>query len=148
MRTRTLGGLSLCFALFDCATAPPAKATSRYQVTADGVLDTSTGLTWERATPFGSAPLAAAQGYCAGLPGGSWRVPTRAELLSILDTSRPPSFTSASIDNSAFTGTPATLFWSSSIDEKDSDRAWCVDFWNGKSNPNGVSNTYKVRCVR
>jgi hypothetical protein len=48
-------------------------------------IDTVTGLTWSLAVGLASTIDGAAK-YCAGVLGGSWRVPTRIELATLLDS--------------------------------------------------------------
>jgi hypothetical protein len=89
------------------AAAPPG----RYTVNTDTVVDTATGLTWQRALPGGTRTLAEAKSYCAdlslaGIGAGGWRLPRRLELESIVDrgTCDP------SIDATAFPSTPSIFF--------------------------------------
>ena len=82
---------------------------TRYEVSADSVLDDTTGLTWQHPVDGGQYSWADAKTYCAGL-GGGWRLPSVTELQSIVDdTKQRPS-----IDETAFPNTPALAFWTSS----------------------------------
>ncbi len=57
-----------------------------------GLRDNITGLTWAHPMPpeAGSATYAQAEALCAGLaPKGSWRLPSRIELVTLLDLSQP-----------------------------------------------------------
>jgi hypothetical protein len=73
-----------------------------YQENGDGtVLDKVTGLTWEQRPPGGSHTFDEAISYCEGLSLGGfddWRLPTRIEMMSIMD------FTSGGtkVDSTAF----------------------------------------------
>jgi hypothetical protein len=61
---------------------------SNYLVASDNVLDLTTGLVWERSPPPSGLDWAGVNARCAALrvAGQSdWRVPTRIEMLSILD---------------------------------------------------------------
>jgi hypothetical protein len=79
------------------------------------------------------------------LANGGWRLPTRAELLTLVD----PTKYNPAIDATAFPSTPSDYFWSSSAYAGSSGNAWYVYFYNGYSNNVDVtSNTYRVRCVR
>jgi hypothetical protein len=128
------------------AQAPPGQ----YQNAANGsgVLDTKTGLTWQKVVPAGTYTWANAKAYCTGLAleGGGWRLPTATELSSLVDeTVAQPGPT---IDATLFPGTPNNYFWSSSPVGGNASYAWLVDFSNGFTSYNDVSNTYRVRCVR
>jgi formylglycine-generating enzyme required for sulfatase activity len=120
----------------------------RYTVTSGTVYDSKTKLTWQQAVPATTYAWAAAKTYCAGvgatLGGTGWRLPTRNELLTIVDYSR----TNPSIDPTAFPPTLANQFWSSSPLAGSSSNAWFVGFSFGYSVYDGMSYPYNVRCVR
>lgn len=125
------------------AGAPP----SQYELTADTVHDTKTGLTWQRAVAPGTYAWVDAKSYCAGLDadgGSGWRLPTIKELQTIVDErAYQPA-----IDTTAFPGTPSEFFWSSSPYANDATNAWVVHFNFGNSSYFTVSYNYRVRCVR
>ena len=54
----------------------------------------------------------------------------------------------ATIDATAFPGTPAEWFWTSSPYAGSSGYAWPVKFNDGGSNYYDVGGDYRVRCVR
>ncbi len=119
-------------------TPPPVHET---------VLDTSTGLEWQ-AIPFAeSMKHADAVQACAELRLGGhddWRLPTRAELLSLVDdTSYSPA-----IDTDAFPDAPSAWFWTSTPYARDDSYAWIVHFGLGNSNIRGRDNGSRVRAVR
>lgn len=120
----------------------------RYTVTAGTVFDTKTKLTWQRGVPPSTYTWSDAKAFCAGttMDGTDWRLPTRNELLTIVDFSR----TNPSIDPTAFPSTPSSMFWSSSRVAGSSTEVWAVDFNYGYSysDMGDVSYTYDVRCVR
>jgi len=113
----------------------------------DVVLDATTNLIWQRAVAGDPYNWDDAKDYCQtlgtipGYPSG-WRLPTREELLSIVDGSRQDP----SIDPEKFPGTPSDCFWSSS--PFDASRAWCVDFSGGVALNVDVAAVSFVRCVR
>ncbi|MEV7144738.1 DUF1566 domain-containing protein [Streptomyces tauricus] len=113
------------------------------------VRDNVTCLRWQRAKAPGTHTFAKARSYCADLDldGGGWRLPTRIEVLSLVDTAR----SGPAIDTAAFPGTPAQFFWTSSpwAVTKTPLRAWIVNFYEGlTSNAAYQSGSYQVRCVR
>jgi len=130
-----------------------------YLVSADGltVTDTTTKLVWQR---DGSGPRAGcgsegslictwyeAEAYCAGLNLAGyldWRLPTKDELLYIVDktVAEPPT-----INQTAFPNTPVTWFWSSSPYDDSSANAWSVSFHFGFSGYLDVGYYVRVRCV-
>lgn len=73
-----------------------------------------------------------------------WRVPTRKELLSIVDNSR---FDPA-IDPSYFPNTASVHFWSSTPYPEQPNSAWHVYFHYGEAYPNQKANAHPVRLVR
>jgi hypothetical protein len=134
-----------------CATAALADAPSgRYTFPATGtVYDTRTQLTWQQAVDPGTYTQSAASTYCTGLSlaGGGWRLPTKAELESIVDDTR----SNPSIDPTAFPSTPGNYFWSSSpYVAASGGYGWFVNFISGLSGSNYyvIGNYYRVRCVR
>lgn len=142
---------ALCIAVDATAEAPP----NRYRFETPGVTyDTLTKLAWQRELPTSYSPICAsgagctwdeAKRYCneltlAGVTG--WRLPTRAELLTIADrTESDPA-----IDRRAFPATPSAFFWSSSP-RVGSKTAWSVSFLLGSSGDNGKDYPDHVRCV-
>jgi hypothetical protein len=82
-----------------------------------------------------------AKDYAASF-GDGWRLPTRNELLTLVDdTKYNPAC-------SAFPDCPSEYFWTSTPWAGSSSLAWFVDFTYGDANGNGVSSSGRVRCVR
>lgn len=83
-----------------------------------------------------------------GLCGSSnWRLPSRQELVSIVDYSRP--YPGPTIDADYFPNTRSSFFWSASARANYSDYAWYVYFSYGIfGNDAPKSNRGKVRLVR
>jgi hypothetical protein len=80
---------------------------------------------------------------------GGWRVPTKDELLSIVDLSVPAP--GPTIDATAFPITPAACFWTSSPFNPSSDGRtnsyWGIDFGHGSAVLTDVTAKCNVRCV-
>jgi hypothetical protein len=123
----------------------------------DTVYDTRTKLTWQRDIPSSSFSNAAAIQYCANLQLGSgrWRLPKRAELLTIVD----PSTNQPAIDRLAFPNgfpTDASVwqplgmlhFWTSSPSVAQAGQSWTVDFKWGYTKYLDSTEEHRVRCVR
>ncbi|WP_437972457.1 DUF1566 domain-containing protein [Sorangium sp. So ce260] len=91
------------------------------------VTDSVTGLTWEKVTESGPLTQSAAQEHCATLSadrvGGiaAWRLPTRRELVSILDFGHTTAF-----PDIFFTSAPDSFYWSATDVATDSRFAWGV----------------------
>jgi Protein of unknown function (DUF1566) len=125
-----------------------------YTDVADGtVKDNVTGLVWQKVVTAQQAySWVDAQAYCAGLTlaGRGWRLPTRIELLSIVDFTR----TSPAIDTKTFPGTPGGKYhWTSSpwvvsqIATKP-QYSWIVNFYEGlTSNAGDRTQLEYARCV-
>jgi hypothetical protein len=133
---------------------PLTDPANRFTATTSGVMrDARTGLEWQHAIDTQDRTLAAARDYCTNLPlpGGRFRLPTRAELDTITDmTVRPPSVSVPSaIDQVAFPGTPGLRFWTSSASVRTPGFQWVVHFLNGSfdSQP-PTAAAVRVRCVR
>jgi len=116
-----------------------------YAANADGtVTDQVTGLTWE-ATVDGNAYMQGdAVAHCAA-KGEGWRLPTRLELVSLVDyTIAAPGPTI----NAVFTETPPTTFWTASLYYGDVGDYWYVGFDVGYSDYGIANQSALVRCVR
>jgi hypothetical protein len=148
MRSRSLRWLSpigvVLVATIARADAPPGH----YMSPAPGtVLDTGTGLTWQRDVDATLYTWADAGTYCAALSleGGGWRVPSMKELQTLLDARTM----SPAIDPTFFPGTPVESFWSSSSWVDDPGFAWNVNFSLGYTRHKLTIDTpLRVRCVR
>jgi hypothetical protein len=82
-----------------------------------------------------------AKDYAASL-GGGWRLPTREELLTLVDdTKYNPAC-------SVFPDCPSDWFWTSTPWAGSSSFAWFVYFTNGTANYFDVGSYNRVRCVR
>lgn len=142
-------------------TIPPAAvvplACGKYTCDAETVKDPATGLTWQRLLPetygcSGSAHVMGdlcrwneAKSYCSKLVlgSGAWRLPTKDELLSIVDKRTSPS-----TDAVAFPDTPALWFWSATPYEENEYSAWSVHFYDGTPSYDDMRQQFLVRCVR
>jgi hypothetical protein len=119
----------------------------RYTLAGNGtVYDTQTGLTWQQSDDGVDRNWNAAVSYCQTLPlaGGGWRLPQVKELLSILDLSR----SNPALDRVAFPGAANTSYWSASDQVGQTDAIWFVYFVYGNMSWTGVTDIYRVRCVR
>jgi hypothetical protein len=123
-------------------------ALADYAWTDDVVVDHVTGRTWQRVVPGGTYTWQDAQAYCSSLnlPGypSGWRLPTRIELVSIVDYAK----IAPAIDAEVFPDTPFNWYWSSSVYAGNPVYAWIVNFDDGAVYPDYVGDTPGVRCVR
>jgi hypothetical protein len=137
-------------------TIKPAKSRFRVLKPFGGaaVLDTETGLVWERSPNVGPFVWAGAQGRCYALLAGSrkgWRMPTVEELASLVDATQsnpalPSSHPFLNVDL-------VDTYWTSTTLAANNDLAWVVDFSSGVITFGfGVtdkgSNAHHVWCVR
>ncbi len=111
------------------------------------VFDNVTGLTWEQAVTAGPSTWNDALAFCGALKlaGGGWRLPSRIELLSIVDFTQVPT-----IDAAHFPSTPMDGFWSGSLLAGNAAYAWTVNFGFTvtPSYDNPLNTLFQVRCVR
>jgi hypothetical protein len=115
--------------------------------TAGVVVDRVTGLIWQRNLPDKFYTFDDAGRQCAGLELAGhrdWRLPSRIELVSLLDTTR----IQPSIDMAAFPGTPIDWFWTASPAADNPGAAWYVYFYFGYPKTDDRTNSFSVRCVR
>jgi Protein of unknown function (DUF1566) len=130
---------------------PPALGLpnpENYDASTTGVVvDRVTGLMWQSEAPNEFFTFAAAQQHCAALTFAGfndWRLPSRIELVSILDTTRiQPSINAAIFPNTANDG-----FWTSSVAADNPSGAWYVYFYFGYPKTDDRGNKFSVRCVR
>jgi hypothetical protein len=112
------------------------------------VLDNVTGLEWQRAVDDRTLAWADAASYCTGLPlaGGGFRLPSRIELLSIVDFTRDGPV----IDPAVFPNTPSEPFWSGSAFIDDPANAWSVHFGFATifASSSRANLAFRARCVR
>lgn len=132
--------------------SPTLPNPMEYDAGADGgsstVLDLRTGLTWTRdESPAALSTFDQAVGYCANLPGSGWHVPTRIQLVSLIDFTQPPG--SPTIDPNTFPSTQAQFHWTESQVPVDASAPvyWVVDFGTGLVTHRGAGSYY-VRCVK
>ncbi|MSQ82317.1 MAG: DUF1566 domain-containing protein [Myxococcales bacterium] len=149
--TLVLLGVALCSwraaSRFGGHTVGTAKS-GRFAVTQSGktVLDRSNGLVWERA--YSPKPLdwQSNKDRCSqngpGLPGSGWRLPNRAELLSLVDSAT----LNPAIDP-VFTATPSETFWSTTPLAKSAE-LWLVEFKTGQAVAQEAKTAAFGRCVR
>ncbi|MBH1989376.1 MAG: DUF1566 domain-containing protein, partial [Myxococcaceae bacterium] len=124
------------------------REVDRYTFNSTQVLDTVTGLIWQRIVS-GTYNWSAAQAYCAGLnlDGLSWRLPNVKELSTLLDVR--VAYPGPTINTTAFSSPPPAPFWTSTpYSCASSSIAWVIGFVNGQVYGYYMSNTYYVRCVR
>jgi hypothetical protein len=97
-------------------------------------------LEWQAEVPEQCMTRQEAEDYAASL-GDGWRLPTRTELLTLVDDTRcDPAC--------VFTDCPSDWFWASTPWAGSSSGAWVVNFSNGVAVNGGVGDGYRVRCVR
>jgi hypothetical protein len=136
--------------------------TSNYKIDqANGIVtDTVTFLTWQEPTPTRTYTWAEARCYCAGLALGGhddWRLPTRIELISLIDETVPApaphingtAFPST-IGGSGSQGTIGDGYWASTLQVGNPTAAWDVhfDYSYADDTFDSVMVEQHVRCVR
>ena len=127
---------------------PDATGHARsYQVvtsaTGETVIDCVTGLEWERATAPSTYTDVNGIMYCDTLVSAGysdWRLPSRIELMTLVDYAGPVARGSPMIDGTAFPSTVANWYWSAS--------GSAVSFDTGIAYRLGGTTPYPVRCVR
>jgi hypothetical protein len=139
-------GTTCGFTMPNPASAGLPNAASYTENVVDGTItDNVTGLTWE-GTVEQNAEYTQGQAvrHCEDA-GGGWRLPTRLELVSLVDfTIAKPGPTI----NPVFKNTPAQKYWTSSHFACIPTQAYYVDFAYGSAHPVTTDSTYWVRCVR
>lgn len=113
--------------------------------TAGGLKETKSGLSWELGSDGNlQISYADAAKYCANKAGGPWRVPSRIELVTLLDYTKPTRRF-----DSQFKG-QSGVYWTSSEVRPFSPTApqhWTVDFNTGLVGKLDRSASAYVRCI-
>lgn len=133
------------YALTVCA-APEGCSHPTYTSTAEGTVKTSCcGLEWQQSSDV-MLPWEAANAYCSDLTlaSGGWRLPTSAELLSLVDSCE----SLPSIDGVAFPNTPVDYAFWTATSAMPSIEAEAVDFGPGELSLLAIGMELHVRCVR
>lgn len=142
--------------------AAASHGQGRFTISSDGqdVTDTTTKLAWRRCAEglrwdgkacsgklktykypeAKDAAAAAAKG-----DGKAWRIPTRDELVALVDKTAKKK---PRIDVKAFPQTPAQPFWAMRPGTDDDLNAWLVNFANGKVSGNAGQRKFPLRLVR
>ena len=74
---------------------------------------------------------------------GEWRIPTKRELLSIVDNGH----FKPSIDRRFFPNTLSSHYWSASPNAEDENLAWQVYFLYGEASPHNKNESQHIRLV-
>lgn len=138
---------ALALAVLTLLLAPAGRANApagHYTVAAGNVTDNLTGLVWQRSGDGQLYTFAAAKQHCAGLTGGSWRVPSIKELQTLVDDSRA----NPAVDATVFADAGGSNWWSSSVSGDDATLAWGLEFYAGDVISRSVTASLTVRCVR
>jgi hypothetical protein len=119
-----------------------------FQQTADVVIDSVTKLVWQKMADKTLRTRDEAETYCEKLRlrGDSFRLPSRIELLSLVDFTRGTTY----LDEQAFPDARAGKYWTSSRYAKSSGSAWAINFEFGTTLAAVEPATKKhfVRCVK
>jgi len=127
--------------------AAAAESPSAFTTSALTVADAATGLEWQRESPSSTFSWSQAKSYCLGLSldgRTDWRLPTRVELRSIVDSAR----FDPSIEAAVFTSTALDWYWTATPVANVSNAAWLVFFRYGNAFHYPTSRASHVRCVR
>lgn len=121
----------------------PASYTITTLGSIAAVKDNVTGLIWQRNFAAPQGTQAAAQAYCAALaPAGTWRLPTRIELVSLIDFTKSPT-----IDLTTFPSTPMAYFWTYSPAAGVPGYWYATSFTDGATYETQGSDSLQTRCV-
>jgi hypothetical protein len=146
-KRRALGAFAALAGMLSTAGLSADAPRGRYtHDTQDTTYDSVTKLTWQRDPGPAVYTQPEALGYCEQLEltGDDWRLPSRAELLSLVD----PTRINPAIDRLAFPRVPARRFWSSSAYVPEPGSNWYVDFASGESQGRSETASLSVLCVR
>ena len=111
------------------------------------VTDNNTGLIWQKEDDGTALTWDQAISYCASLslPGTGWRLPSKKELISIVDYGI--EYPGPTI-NPIFTKAKQSDYWTFTPSAYYPGDAWAVGFIYGHVGGNGKDGDFYVRCVR
>lgn len=133
-----------CPVCADTAVCDPPTYTDH----GDGTVTSSCcDLVWQRDVEDRHLSWDESAAYCAGLElaGGGWRVPSVAELESLVVLGLSPP--QPTVDRTVFPNTPLGFYWSSSASTT-GGWPWAMHFYNGQPITFGTSTEGRVRCVK
>jgi hypothetical protein len=129
------------------------SGAARFELVLDGaaVLDKETGLVWEQSPYMMTMPWIDAMFTCQNKPVGDrkgWRLPTVAELASLVDQS--VSAPGPTLSNGhPFSSVQSSVYWSATTMPIPTTEAWGVNFYNADVfSFVKTYNGYYVWCVR
>jgi Protein of unknown function (DUF1566) len=128
----------------------PGENVPTYSPTVGGFLDSVSSLVWnEPIEKKGDKSYEEAEKICANLTvGGKWRLPSRIELVTLLDLGRPGK----KIDEATFGSTEPLEYWTSSEvrpDPASGRMFWTVNFSVGGLGKQDVRvGSAGVRCIK
>lgn len=127
----------------------PTENIQSYSPTDGGFLDNVSKLVWqEPIVDKGEKTWDEAQKICAGITqGGKWRLPSRIELVTLLDLTKSPT-----IDTASFLSTEGTAYWTTSevrpIVKGAVIKHWTVEFGTGGLGMKDENLKAAVRCIK
>ena len=140
----SVDGMSVCAFDYPAWGSRPIGTLGVYVDNGDGtVSDSQTGLMWQKGATSTTYTWAAARDYCDGLSLGNksdWRLPTMAELVSIVDYGNSPALSASWFG-------AASVVWSA-IPMQTEPTAWYVEFGDGQYCRTSQESLESVRCVR
>ena len=144
---RLLGAAVIAVGLVIVIAGRASAPAGRYTTDADTVYDTKTKLTWQRAASPSTYQQGDAVAYCSMLTlgGASWRLPKMKEIVTILDFSAVDP--APTIDATAFPGTIADDYWTSTLYAGLVGNAWYANFSASYTDTDVVTDMKYARCV-
>lgn len=124
---------------------PASVVSYTADVESGSVYDNLSGLTWQSVVDATAYTQSAGASHCMSM-GNGWRLPTRLELVSLIDVT--VLYPGPTINKKYFAGALGGAFWTSSDYVNISGDSWYVDFSHGSTFFAARSNEYLVRCVR
>lgn len=147
LRRQLLAGAAVAAAASWLAAARADAPDGRFTASGAIVRDAKTGLVWQQtAEKWGKRTDATAACASLDLGGTGWRVPTMKELTTLVDDSR---FKPAIDPIFSYAPSAGTKTWSSSpLSGLESAYGWYVEFGDGSTSYQYLTESAAVRCVR
>ncbi len=121
----------------------------RFTIMATSIIDTKTGLEWQKRPPSDRMDWNDALSYAESLElagYSDWRLPRKEELLSLMKHNNKRSCDV--LNKNGFKNIKPEIYWTSTFDSSDGNNAWCIDVETDFADTDSKERPFYVWVVR